>query len=152
MLHVERFEALGAHAAAPVKAGGSPARILIVDDEPSVLDFVGRVLREAGYTTAAASDPVAALTLTEGFRPFDLLLTDVMMPQMQGDELARRLRQNEPHLKVLYLTGFSDVLFKEKGTLWEDEAFLDKPTSVNGLLEAVSLLLAGHTHRPPSTR
>lgn len=48
-----------------------------------------------------------------------------MMPQMAGDELARRLRQSEPSLKVLYLTGFSDRLFKERVTLWEDEAFLD---------------------------
>jgi DNA-binding response OmpR family regulator len=62
---------------------------------------------------------------------------------MTGDELARRLRQNEPGLKVLYLTGFSDHLFKEKVTLWEDEAYLDKPCSVKGLLEAVSLLLTG---------
>ena len=60
-----------------------------------------------------------------------------MMPQMTGDELARRLRQQEPSLKVLYLTGFSDRLFKEKVTLWQDEAFLDKPCSVQGCIEAV---------------
>ena len=46
-------------------------------------------------------------------------------------------------MKVLYLTGFSDSLFKEKSTLWQDEAYLDKPCSVVGLLEAVSLLLVG---------
>ena len=71
-----------------------------------------------------------------------------MMPQMTGDELARRLRQTEPALKVLYLTGFSDRLFKEKVTLWQDEAFLDKPCSVKGLLEAVSLLLFGRFDVP----
>ena len=72
-----------------------------------------------------------------------------MMPQMTGDELARRLRRrNTPALKVLYLTGFSDRLFKEKVTLWADEAFLDKPCSVKGLLQAVSLLLFGRFEVP----
>ena len=65
------------------------------------------------------------------------------MPNLMGDELARRLRQDDPALKVLYLTGFSDLLFKEKLTLWEDEAYLDKPCSVRGLLEAISLLAFG---------
>jgi two-component system cell cycle sensor histidine kinase/response regulator CckA len=71
-----------------------------------------------------------------------------MMPEMTGDELARQLRQAEPKLKVLYLTGFSDHLFKEKVTLWEDEAFLDKPCSIQGLLEAVSLLARGSVNNP----
>ena len=62
-----------------------------------------------------------------------------MMPEMTGDELGRRLRSSEPRLKVLHLTGFSDRLFKEKATLWEDEAYLDKPCSPKGLLQAVSL-------------
>ena len=53
------------------------------------------------------------------------------------------MRHDEPTLKVLYLTGFSDRLFKEKSTLWEDEAFLEKPCSVKGLLQAVSLLYSG---------
>ena len=66
-----------------------------------------------------------------------------MMPAMTGDELARLLRQSQPELKVLYLTGYSDRLFKEKTTLWADEAFLDKPCTVKGLREAVSLLLFG---------
>jgi CheY-like chemotaxis protein len=117
--------------------------VLIVDDEESVLKFVERVLHEAGYKTYVAHDGVEALEVAQKLGSFDLLVTDVMMPKMLGDELARRLRQHEPKLKVLYLTGFSDRLFKEKSTLWEDEAFLDKPCSVKGLLEAVSLLLFG---------
>ena len=54
---------------------------------------------------------------------------------------ARRL--SDPSLKILYLTGYSDRLFKDKVTLWEDEAFLDKPCTVKSLMEAVSLLLSG---------
>jgi FixJ family two-component response regulator len=69
---------------------------------------------------------------------------------MSGDELVRRLRGSEPNLKVLYLTGFSDHLFKEKVTLWADEAFLDKPCSPKGLLEAVSLLVSGRIPGSPA--
>jgi CheY-like chemotaxis protein len=123
--------------------------VLIVDDEEPVRKFVDRVLREAGYKTALASDGPDAIEVAKGMESLDILVTDVMMPQMTGDELARRLRQTEQRgLKVLYLTGFSDRLFKEKVTLWEDEAFLDKPCGVKGLLQAVSLLLFGRFEAP----
>ena len=117
--------------------------VLVVDDEDLVRKFVERVLREAGHTTVSASDGPEAIEVAATLEPLDILVTDVMMPQMTGDELARRLRQSRPELKVLYLTGFSDRLFKEKTTLWADEAFLDKPCSVKGLRQAVSLLLFG---------
>ena len=122
---------------------------LIVDDEEPVRKFVDRVLREAGYQTATAGDGPEAIEVAARLGSFDILVTDVIMPLMTGDELARRLRQNEPRLRVLYLTGYSDRLFKEKVTLWEDEAFLDKPCSVKGLTEAVSLLLFGRVDAPP---
>jgi CheY-like chemotaxis protein len=117
--------------------------VLIVDDEEPVRKFVERVLREAGYTTTTAADGPGAIEVASKIAGLDVLVTDVMMPLMSGDELARRLRQYEPALKVLYLTGFSDRLFTEKVTLWEGEAFLEKPCSVKGLLQAVSLLLFG---------
>jgi two-component system cell cycle sensor histidine kinase/response regulator CckA len=118
-------------------------RVLIVDDEGSVREFTDRVLRDAGYTTTTAGSGREALAVATASEPFDLLLADVMMPEMRGDELAAQLRQAQPDLKVLYLTGFSDNLFTEKITLWEGEAFLEKPSSIQGLLEAVSLLLFG---------
>ncbi|MBI3402675.1 MAG: response regulator [Acidobacteria bacterium] len=121
-----------------------PVWALVVDDEESVRRFVERALREAGYQTAVASDGPEAIEVASTLKGVNILVTDVVMPKMTGDELARRLRQAESGLKVLYLTGFSDRLFKEKVTLWQDEAFLDKPCSVKGLLEAVSLLLFGH--------
>ena len=67
------------------------------------------------------------------------------MPQVRGDGLARHLRQMDPNAKVLSFTGDSDRIFKEEATLWKHEAFLDKPVNGTGLLEAVSLLLFGHT-------
>ena len=127
--------------------GAAPSRprsVLIVDDEELVVKFVERVLREAGYQTATAPDGPEALEEAAKLETFDMVVTDLMMPKMTGDELARRLRLASPGIKVLYLTGFSDRLFKEKVTLWADEAFLEKPCSVKGLLQAVSLLLFGH--------
>jgi two-component system, cell cycle sensor histidine kinase and response regulator CckA len=123
--------------------------VLVVDDEEPVRKFVVRVLREAGYKTATAGDGPEAIEVAKNMESLDVLVTDVIMPQMTGDELARRLRQTEQReLKVLYLTGFSDRLFKEKVTLWADEAFLDKPCGVQGLLQAVSLLLYGRLEVP----
>ena len=119
------------------------ATILIVDDEESVRAFVERVLNEAGYKTVVAAGGPQALEDAAKLGTFDLLVTDMMMPDMTGDELARRLRLNDSKLKILYLTGYSDRLFKDKVTLWEDEAFLDKPCTVKSLREAVSLLLSG---------
>jgi len=125
-----------------------PLSILVVDDEQSVQKFVERVLRDSGYATTTAGDGPEAIEAAAKMEHFDLLVTDVMMPQMTGDELARRLRIQHPSLKVLYLTGFSDRLFKEKVTLWADEAFLDKPCSVKGLQQAVSLLMFEHIDAP----
>jgi CheY-like chemotaxis protein len=116
-------------------------RVLIVDDEPSVCEFVRLVLSDAGYRTEIATSGDAALGQIERHGPFDLVVTDLMMPGMFGDELARRVRRTDPSTKILYLTGCSDRLFEERSALWEDEAFLDKPASIEGLLEAVALLL-----------
>ena len=129
-----------------------PLTVLVVDDEDLVRKFVERVLRDAGYQTATAADGPEALEVAAKLESFDVLVTDVMMPQMTGDELARRVRVAAPHIKVLYLTGFSDRLFKEKVTLWADEAFLDKPCSVTGLRQAVSLLLFGRFEAPQAQR
>jgi two-component system cell cycle sensor histidine kinase/response regulator CckA len=119
------------------------ARILVVDDEPVVVEFVERVLQTAGYDIMTATSGDAALELcTEQGLP-DLLVTDMKMPRMEGDELASKLRQRDPDLKVLYLTGFADLLFKNKELLWDGEAYLEKPCTIDGLLEAVSLLLSG---------
>jgi two-component system cell cycle sensor histidine kinase/response regulator CckA len=130
--------ALGARQTARV-----PFSVLVVDDEEPVRRFVDRVLRQGNYQTTLAADGPDAIRAAAEHGPFDILVTDLMMPEMTGDELVRRLRTDDPRLKVLYLTGFSDSLFKEKVTLWQDEAYLDKPCSVQGLLQAVSLLLHG---------
>lgn len=130
-----------------------PIHVLIVDDEAVVRRLVERILREVGYVTSEASDGVEALEVAAAMPQLDLLVTDLMMPRMTGDELARRLRQSAPTVKVLYLTAYADRLFVEKVTLWEGEAFLEKPFTVRGLRQAVELLLFGHfadAEPPPS--
>jgi CheY-like chemotaxis protein len=123
-------------------AGASPARILIVDDDTSMRDFVDRVLKDAGYLTVHAVDGQDALEIGKRLGPFDLLLTDELMPRMAGHELARQLRKRQRDLKVLYLTGHTDRLFTQKHTWWACETFLDKPATPDQLLGAVARLLA----------
>ncbi|MBZ5557413.1 MAG: response regulator, partial [Acidobacteriia bacterium] len=88
----------------------APPRILAVDDEDGVRRFVDRALTAAGYIVTVAADGPEALEAVARIGQIDLLLADVNMPQMVGHELARRLRQAAPALKVLYLTGFADRL------------------------------------------
>ncbi len=121
-------------------------RLLIVDDEDHVRDLLVRVLRQR-YDTTTVRSAEEALAVAQG-ASFDLLITDLAMPGIPGDELARRLRQSNPGLKILYVTGYPDRLFEARGVLWEDEAFLDKPISIPGLLEAIALILVGHI--PPA--
>jgi len=137
------FGSLKNYARRLMKPPAPTGPLLIVDDEEPVVKFVDRVLRDAGYKTVTASNGPEAIETAKKIGPLGALVTDVMMPGMSGDELARILRQTEPNLKVLYLTGYSDRLFKEKATLWADEAFLDKPCTMKGLREAVSLLVSG---------
>ena len=118
-------------------------RILVLDDEQSVREFASRALTGAGYEVVSASDGPEALQIADQQGPFDLCVIDLRMPLMNGDEVARLLRRADPDVKILYFTGFSDGLFKESLMLSANEAFLDKPAGIDGLLEAVSLLLFG---------
>jgi two-component system cell cycle sensor histidine kinase/response regulator CckA len=75
----------------------------------------------------------------------DLLITDLRMPEMEGDELARQVRAAEPDVKVLYITSHADRPFEAQIAPWAKEAYLDKPFTREGLREAVALLLFGRT-------
>jgi len=122
-----------------------PITILAVDDEPGVLALVRRCLDEERVTLFEASSGKEALEqMAKGPAP-DLLITDLRMPEMEGDELARRVLTLDRDMKVLYLTSHADRLFKVKQQLWADEAYLDKPFTRESLREAVALLLFGRT-------
>jgi two-component system cell cycle sensor histidine kinase/response regulator CckA len=118
-------------------------RVLVVDDEEPMRLFVGRVLRDAGHDVATAASGDEAIAMLPALTALDVLVTDEVMPRMPGHEMARLVRAREPAVRVLYLTGFSDQLFKEKRAMWAGEAFLEKPCSAKALLEAVSQLLRG---------
>src|SRR5687768_13600214 len=110
MVPSSKPHATGKAPASGLKAVPKRGHVLIVDDETSARDFLDLVLRDAGYVTARAMNGQEALEIAEQFGPFDLLVTDEMMPRMEGHVLAERLRAREPWLKVLYLTGYSDHL------------------------------------------
>jgi CheY-like chemotaxis protein len=119
-----------------------PTVLMVVDDEPQVLDVERHILEGAGYQvlhTTSALDAIARLA--EG-RPLDLLIADLDMPELGGDEMVRRMRATRPNLKVLFVTGHADLLM-ETPRRWEGEAILEKPFTEEGLREAVSLLLSG---------
>jgi len=122
-----------------------PLVILAVDDEAGVLALVRRCLDDGRVTLLEAASGKEALEhLTPG-RPLDLLLTDLRMPDMEGDELAREFRGVQPDLKVLYLTSHADRLFEAKVRLLNREAYLDKPFTREGLREAVAMAIFSRT-------
>src|SRR5262249_15304602 len=117
------------------------AYILAVDDEPSICEFLSRLLGDAGYRVKAMTSPVDALRTAETDGRPDLLLTARKMRMRAGATLALRTREFHPALPVLFLTGFSAPLFRDKTLLRDREAFLDKPASPVAVLEAVEMLL-----------
>jgi len=116
--------------------------VLIVDDEEPIREIERRILLQGGYSVIEASSAAEALDTLHDGKPIDLLIADLDMPEVSGDEMVRRIRTLRPDLKVLYVTGHIDRLMDTR-PLWDGEAFLDKPFSMTGLVEAVTLLLYG---------
>jgi CheY-like chemotaxis protein len=123
--------------------------VLVVDDEAPIREIERRILEQSGYRIIEASSAVDALAELEDQKAIDLLIADLDMPEVSGDEMVRRIRSVRPDLKVLYVTGHIDRLMDTR-PLWEGEAFLDKPFSMNGLVEAVTLLLYGRLPPRPA--
>ncbi|MCK5228269.1 MAG: response regulator, partial [Desulfobulbaceae bacterium] len=103
-------------------------RILVVDDEPSILKLVIDTLKPLGYNVTGAHDGQEALHLCETTdKKFDLLLTDVIMPKMGGSELADKMKAACPHVKVLFMSGYTDNVIAHKGVLKPGLLFINKP-------------------------
>lgn len=117
--------------------------VLVVDDEGGMRELVSRCLAGSPFELTVAASGEEALALARNPDALDLLITDQIMPGIEGHELARRLRTANPNLKVLYLTGHSDRLFDAKSHMWDREAFLEKPFTPDGLRQAVALLVVG---------
>src|SRR5216117_17145 len=135
----------------PVAARPSPARalggtetILLAEDEAAVRNLARRVLEKHGYKlllAATGRDGVQLATQHAG--PIDLLVTDVVMPEMGGRELAQRLAALQPGLKVLYLSGYTDDMIVRHGVLEAGVAFLQKPFTPDTLLRKIREVLDG---------
>jgi CheY-like chemotaxis protein len=116
--------------------------ILLVEDEPALRAMAKEALRRHGYSVLEASDAAEALRLADarGFR-VDLLLTDVVMPGMNGQELALRLTERYSGLKVLFVSGYTDSAVIRNGLLNASAAFLEKPFPPSVLLRRIRQLL-----------
>ena len=126
-------------AAAAPKAVARPCgpgseTVLVVEDEAALKDMICLVLRKGGYTVLEARDGGRALRLAQQHRgPIDLLLTDMVMPLMNGFQLAQHLTAARPGLKVLYMSGYTDSAFVRGGVALGEIELLQKPFSPDGL-------------------
>jgi CheY-like chemotaxis protein len=142
-IRLPRWEEGGVEEAAPEEAGGAAAepasgRILLVEDDEGVRCFTLQMLETLGYTVTVAESPYDALTvLKEGNRPIDLLMTDVVMPGMNGWELWRKAEAVRQGIGVLFMSGYSMDVILKRGILEEGVHFLAKPFSRKNLARAV---------------
>ena len=132
-------------------------RLLVVDDELPILKLVTRILATDNYEISSAQSGEAAADLVSApdFLALDLLVTDLMMPGMNGRQLGAMVRQRFPNVRILYVTGFADTLFQNLQELGAGESFIEKPFGAEGLLEATRLLMFGHisdSQEPPDRR
>jgi signal transduction histidine kinase len=117
--------------------------VLVVEDEEEVLKLAGRILRRHGYhVLEAASGEEALKACKEKKEPFHLLLTDVVMPQMSGRQLAGQLREVCQNFKVLYMSGYTDNAITYHGVLEKGTNYIQKPFTVEGLARKVREVLS----------
>jgi PAS domain S-box-containing protein len=121
---------------------GGTETILVVDDEDMILQMAIQVLKAAGYWVLKASSPLQALDLlkTHG-DAVDLVITDVVMPEMSGKQLADELRKTRPTMKVLYTSGYTENVIVHHGILEPEVSFLQKPYTPSSLTKAVRRVL-----------
>ncbi len=116
--------------------------VLIVEDESSVLAMSAAMLKKFGYNVLEASSPNQAIAIAQQFNnPIHLLLTDVVMPEMNGKELERQIREINPLIKVLYMSGYTADVVMPHGITENNIEFLQKPFSIHTLSEKVRKVL-----------
>ncbi|MCC6386970.1 MAG: PAS domain S-box protein [Dehalococcoidia bacterium] len=116
--------------------------ILLAEDEESIRRLVARGLRRYGYTVLTAADGEEALSLlNERGREIDLLVTDVVMPRLDGQGLADALRREAPHVRILFSSGYTDDAILRYGVLHAEVAFLQKPYTVEALGHKIRQIL-----------
>ena len=132
---------------APRASGAAPAprgheTILLVEDEPAILDITAQMLEQQGYTVLTAATPGAAIRLARDHSGgIDLLLTDIVMPEMNGRDLARRLLSLYPNLKRLFMSGYTASVIAHQGVLDAGVHFIQKPFTLHILAEKIRAAL-----------
>jgi CheY-like chemotaxis protein len=127
-----------------VSAAPSSETVLLVEDDAQVRKLAHEVLRRRGYHVLSAEHPGEALLVCDGYEgPIDLLLTDVIMPQMSGRQLADRLVVARPDMKVLYVSGYTANVVLDHG-VGQTTAFLQKPFTPDSLSRTVRSVLDSH--------
>lgn len=116
------------------------ARILLAEDDDQLRVFLSRGLQRAGHIVESIGDGAAALTLAEK-NNFDLLLADVVMPGLDGIELARKVSQQQPGIRVMFITGFAAVAMREEGLSKNRPRVLAKPFHLRHLIDEIEAML-----------
>ena len=123
--------------------------ILLVEDEDEVRSMTARMLEKQGYTVLQAREGKEAIRISESYHgAIDLLLTDVVMPRMNGKILADRLNVRRSNLKVLFVSGYANNVIAHQGVLNSDKSFLHKPFTLEDLSKRIRCLL--ENENPPA--
>ena len=117
------------------------AQILLAEDDESMREFLARALRKAGHEVVAVGDGLDALARL-GEDNFDLLLADVVMPGLDGIEVARRATKKKPGMKVMFITGFAAVALRAREQGPRDTRILSKPFHLRDLVGEIGRLIA----------
>ncbi|HTO22281.1 MAG TPA: response regulator, partial [Spirochaetia bacterium] len=116
--------------------------ILVVEDEASILLMLQRALAQLGYTVLAAHSPAEALRAAEGHRgDLHLLLTDVVMPGMNGRQLVERVSQLRPGVRALFMSGHTAEVISQRGVIEEGMPFIQKPFATAALASRIREIL-----------
>ena len=116
--------------------------VLLVEDEPGVRALAETVLRKLGYKVLVADSGEAALKIwRERQGSIDVLLTDVIMPQMSGGDLAHKLREMNPRLKILFMSGYTDDMIASHGVLAGETQLIQKPFTAEALARRLRSVL-----------
>ncbi|MFI5298782.1 MAG: ATP-binding protein [Polyangiales bacterium] len=146
-IYLPRYVAKPEPAEKPVATASVPPgheTILLVEDEPGILKLTKMVLEEAGYRVLAASTPGEAVRLGREYTgEIHLLFTDVVMPEMNGRELAKLLLSVHPRMKCLFMSGYTADIIAQHGVVDESVSFLQKPFNVDALATRVREVLHG---------
>ncbi len=113
---------------------GTGETVLIVEDELSILNLTGKMIEKLGYNVLTSASPYDALKLAESHKDrINLLITDVVMPEMNGRNMAEKIQEIFPDIKVLYMSGYTANVIAHQGVLEEGVSFIQKPFSINEL-------------------